>query len=73
MAIKWKLRACRVQAGYTQVEAAEELGIAEATLINYETGKSAANMEVGQKMSELYQIPIEAMDFTKIGNTVIKD
>ena len=71
--IRWKLRACRVQAGYTQAEAAKLLGISESTLINYETGKSAANMEIGQKMSDLYQIPIEVMDFTKVGNSLIKD
>ena len=73
MAIRWKLRACRVQAGYTQKEAAELLGISESTLIKYETGVSAVNMECGQRMSDIYQIPIELMDFTKIGNTVIKN
>ena len=73
MAIKWKLRACRVQAGYTQKEAAELMGISEPALITYETGRSTPNMDVGQKMSELYQIPLEIMDFSKVGNTLIKD
>lgn len=71
--LKWKLRACRVQAGLIQKEAAAELGISEVTLTSYETGKSSPNMEMGQKMSELYGIPLELMDFTKVGNTTIKD
>lgn len=69
--VKWKLRACRVQAGYLQREAARALGVSEATLISYETGKRSPNMEIGQKMSELYGIPIQLMDFTRVGNSVI--
>ena len=49
------------------------MGTSEVTLISYETGKSSPNMEMGQKMSELYGIPLELMDFTKVGNTTIKD
>lgn len=70
---KWKLKACRVQAGLTQKEVAAALGISEVSLISYETGKSSPNMEIGQKMSELYGIPMDVMDFTKVGNSVIKD
>lgn len=73
MVIRWKLRACRVQAGLIQKEAAKALGVSEVTLKNYETGKRSPDMEVGQKMSELYGIPMDMMDFTKVGNTVIKD
>lgn len=36
---KWKLRACRVQAGLTQKEVAAELGVSEVSLVAYETGK----------------------------------
>jgi DNA-binding XRE family transcriptional regulator len=68
---KWKLRACRVQAGYRQKAAAKLLGISEATLVSYETGRVAPNMEVGQKMSELYGIPMDLMDFTRVGNSSI--
>ena len=70
---KWKLRACRAQAGFTQSEVAKLLGVSEVTLVSYETGKSSPNMEMGQKMSELYGIPLELMDFTRVGNTTIKD
>ena len=37
---KWRLRACRVQAGLYQREAAKALGISEVSLVNYEKGKS---------------------------------
>lgn len=70
---KWKLKACRVQAGLTQKEVAAELGISEVSLVAYETGKRSPNMEIGQKMSELYGIPLEIMDFTMVGNCTIKD
>lgn len=70
---KWKLRACRVQAGYTQKEVAEKLGISEVSVVSYETGKYSPSMEIGQKLSELYGIPLEVMDFTKIGNQTVKE
>ena len=70
---KWKLSACRVQAGLYQREAAKALGISEVSLVNYEKGKSSPDMDLGQKMSELYGVPMDMMDFTKVGNRVIKD
>lgn len=42
---KWKLRACRVQAGLYQREAAKALGISEVSLVNYEKGKSSLTVE----------------------------
>lgn len=70
---KWRLRACRVQAGLYQREAAKALGISEVSLVNYEKGKSSPDMDLGQKMSELYGVPMDMMDFTKVGNRAIKD
>lgn len=70
---KWKLRACRVQAGLYQREAAEALGISEVSLVSYEKGRRSPGMDLGQKMSELYGIPLDMMDFTKIGNQIVKD
>ena len=31
------------------------------------------DMDLGQKMSELYGIPLDMMDFTKVGNQIVKD
>lgn len=72
--MKWRLVACRVQSGYTQREASEMLGICEKTLVSWETGKTAPNMEYAQKLSELYGIPLAYIDFSREGNaTPIKD
>ena len=72
--MKWRLSACRVQNGYTQKEASDILGICEKTLVSWESGKTAPNMESAQKLSELYGIPLAYIDFTKAGNrTALKD
>lgn len=65
---KWRLVACRVQAGYTQKEAAKAIGVAEQTIIRWENGSSAPKMENAQKLSELYQIPLAYMDWSMEGN-----
>lgn len=71
---KWRFVACRVQAGYTQKEAAKAIGVAEQTVIRWENGSSAPKMEDAQKLSELYQIPLAYMDWSKEGNsTPLKD
>ena len=72
--MKWRLCACRVQAGYKQKEVSELIGISEATIIKWEAGNTVPNMDNAQKLSELYRIPLAYMDFSKEGNaTPIKD
>lgn len=68
--MKWRLGACRVNAGYTQVEVAQIMGVCESTVIHWETGATAPKIEYAQKLSELYHIPLAYMDFTKEGNKV---
>jgi DNA-binding XRE family transcriptional regulator len=71
---KWRLCACRINAGYTQREVAEILGVAEITIINWETGVTAPKMDMAQKLSELYVTPLAYMDFSKEGNkTPLRD
>jgi len=72
--MKWRLSACRVQTGYTQKEVSELMGISEKTLVSWESGRTAPNMENAQKLSELYSIPLAYIDFTREGNrTALKD
>jgi len=72
--MKWRLCACRVQAGYTQKEVAEILGVCEKTIIDWETGRSHIKMKRAQQLSELYLIPLAYMDFSREGNKIpIKD
>ena len=65
---KWRLVACRVQNGYTQREASELIGISEKTLVSWENGMTAPNMEKAQRLSEVYGIPLAYIDFTREGN-----
>lgn len=72
--MKWRLSACRVQNGYTQKEASELIGINEKTLVSWESGRTAPNMEKAQRVSEVYGIPLAYIDFTREGNKVpLKD
>ena len=43
--IKWRLIACRLQAGLTQKEVAEAIGVTDTTVGNWENGKTAPSME----------------------------
>lgn len=71
---KWRLCACRINAGYTQVEVATLLGVTEKTVINWEQGYTSIKMATAQKLSELYQVPLAYMDFSKEGNaTPLRD
>ena len=72
--MKWRLSACRVQNGYTQKEASELAGVCEKTLVSWESGRTAPNMESAQRLSEIYGIPLAYIDFTREGNrTPLKD
>ena len=54
--MKWRLSACRIQAGYSQAEVAEILGCSDKTIVSWETGKTAPKMEKAQELSDLYGI-----------------
>ena len=54
---KITLEAARVNAKYTQAEAAEMLGISRATLQNYEAGRNVPTWDTVQKMEQIYNWP----------------
>ena len=71
---KWRLCACRVNAGYTQKEVAQAVGVTEQSIVDWEAGRTSPKIERAQKLSELYMIPLAYIDFTKKGNaTPLKD
>jgi DNA-binding XRE family transcriptional regulator len=71
---KWRLSACRVNAGYTQREVAKLVGVSEVTVIAWEGGKTVPDMNRAQKLSELYLVPLAYIDFSKEGNSIpLKD
>lgn len=55
------LEAARVNAGYTQEQAASNLGVSRSTIINWENGKTIPRIPSMHKMSQLYGIPLDCI------------
>lgn len=60
---KITLEAARVNAKYTQAEAADKLGISRATLQNYESGKYTPTWDTVQKIEQVYNWPASDIFF----------
>ena len=56
-------KAARINAGYTQEEAAKELGVATSTLRNWENGKSYPKQPAIEKMCTLYNRSYDSINF----------
>ena len=57
--IKITLVAARVNAGYTQAQAAESLGISVETIKNIEQGRTDPRVSTVLQLADLYHIPID--------------
>ena len=57
------MAAARVNAGYSQKEAAEKLNISNKTLFNYETGEQVPDWEMVHKIESLYNFPADFIFF----------
>ena len=57
------IKAARVNAGFTQSEAAKRLGISKNTLVNYELYRSKPDIETAVKMAELYGMSVDNIIF----------
>lgn len=53
------LAAARVNAGLTQKEAAEKMGVSSVTMVNWEKGKTLPDIATARKLAELYEIPLD--------------
>ncbi len=62
--MKITLRAARVNAGYSQTEAAELIGVHLQSVWNWENGKAIYQVHL-EKVAELYGIPIEKLIYKK--------
>ena len=62
-AIRIKLAAARVNAGMTQDDTSKALGVTKQTVVNWENGRSEPSVSQGQKLSELYNIPLDNLIF----------
>lgn len=56
---KISLEAARVNAHFTQKDAAKALGISVATLQNYESGKTTPDWNLVRRIEKLYEYPID--------------
>ena len=57
------LKAARVNAGFTQREAAKELNISKGTLANYENYKTIPDIEMSKKIAALYRTTVNDIIF----------
>lgn len=55
--MKLSMKAARVNAGMTQTELAEKLGVAESTLINWEKGRTTPNVKQLRQFCEIVGMP----------------
>lgn len=60
---KMSLKAARVNAGYSQKEAANKLGVSNGTLCNWENGKSFPNVEQVDRICKLYGLTYDDIIF----------
>lgn len=57
------LKAARVNAGFTQKEAAKRLGISRGTLASYEAYRTKPDIETAKKIAALYGLPVDGIIF----------
>ena len=63
--IKITLKAARVNAGLTILEASKLLGFGKDTLIKYEKNPEQIRISVRRKFSEVYRLPADHIFFGK--------
>lgn len=61
--MKITLKAARINAGFTQDNAAKEIGVSSDTIRNWETGKTFPNIEQVKKILNLYNADIDDVIF----------
>jgi DNA-binding XRE family transcriptional regulator len=57
------LKAARINAGYTQDQAAKALKIAKSTLANYEKYKTTPDIEMAKRIARLYNTTVDNIIF----------
>ncbi len=62
-----KLRKARLDAGYTQVQVADILGIGRSTLANYEVGRTEPDLNTLAQLADFYCVSVDWLLGTKGG------
>jgi len=57
------LAAARVNAGMTQDDVAQKMHVGKQTVVNWEKGKTEPTVSQGQKLSNLFKIPMDNLIF----------
>lgn len=65
---KMTLKAARVNAGYTQKEAAKLLGVSNKTLNQWESGKVLPRADKIDSICALYNVPYDYLSFLPSGS-----
>ena len=60
---KISLRALRVNANYTQKNAAEKIGVSQKTLFNWEQGNTYPNQQQIEKICDVYGVSYDCINF----------
>ncbi len=61
--MKYSLRAIRVNRGYTQEEAAKNIGVSVETLANYEKSITFPDIPILKKIENFYNVNYNDIDF----------
>lgn len=57
------LKAARVNAGLTQMDVVNALGISKSTIANYELYRTKPSIETAQKLADLYKMSVDDIIF----------
>lgn len=63
--IRISLKAARVNAGLTMDDVCSQLKITKTTIFNWENGNSVPDVDMAIKLSDLYRIPLENINFCR--------
>lgn len=67
---KITMKAARVNAGLTQAEAANRIGVATSTLKNWENGLTCPKIPYFMKLCKVYEVPCDSIFLeTKLANS----
>lgn len=63
--VRMTLEAARINAGLTQKQVCEALGISATTIVLWEHGDRMPPVDKAIKMAELYGVPMECINFCR--------
>ena len=63
--IRMTLEAARVNAGFTQKQVSQAIGVSVATIVLWEKGERMPSVEKALNLAGLYKVPLECINITK--------